>query len=76
LREVECKTSLAFYEAYPSPRVLTGITDEELGEFLREFSHNACSTKRAGKILELVSEDNIKERDYQFARDAVVQSEI
>jgi transposase len=72
--EIDCKTSLAFYEQYPSPKTLEKVTDKELGEFLRIPSHNACSTKRASKILELVCQDAVKERDYQFGRDAIIQS--
>ena len=72
--EIDCKTSLAFYEQYPSPGTLENVTDEELGGFLRVPSHNACSTNRAMKILDLVCQDAVKERDYQFGRDAIVRS--
>jgi len=72
--EVECPTALAFYEQYPSPECLKGITDGELAEFLRIPSHNTCSTKRANEILDLVEKDAIKVRDYQYARDGVIQS--
>ncbi|MBC1639996.1 IS110 family transposase [Listeria welshimeri] len=72
--EIDCQTSLAFFERYPSPSHLEGMTDEELGEFLRVPSNNSCSTKRANKILTLVSEDSMTEREYQFARDFTVQS--
>lgn len=46
-REIECKTSLAFFEQYPSSQALEDTTVEELAGFLRVPSHNACSTKRA-----------------------------
>ncbi|MBL1230087.1 IS110 family transposase [Enterococcus sp. BWB1-3] len=67
-------TTKAFFERYPSPRYLEGITVEELARFLRIPSHNACSTKRAKQILGLVAEEATKERDYQFARDTIIKS--
>jgi len=72
--DMECKTSMAFFEQYPSPRTLESTTVEELAEFLRIPSHNACSTKRAEKILDLVEADAVKERNYQSGRDFIVQS--
>ena len=47
---------------------------EELAEFLRIPSHNACSTKRAEKILDLIEADAVKEQNYQSGRDFIVQS--
>lgn len=73
-KEIDCSTALAFFEQYPSPKHLKGVTAEELGEFLRIKSHNRCSTKRAERILSLVEDDDINERKYQFVRDYVVQS--
>ena len=72
--EVECRTSLAFYEQYPSPSHLESVIREELAEFLRFHSHNTCSTKRAVEILTLVEKDAIKEREYQYARNGAIQS--
>ena len=72
--DMECKTSIAFFEQYPSSRALEHTTVEELAEFLRIPSHNACSTKRAEKILELIEADAVKERGYQFGRDFIIQS--
>lgn len=72
--EVECNTSIAFFGQYPSGQALEETTVEELAEFLRIPSHNACSTKRAKKILELVEADAVKAHDYQFGRDFIIQS--
>jgi len=72
--DMECKTSIAFFEQYPSSRTLEDTTVEELAEFLRIPSHNACSTKRAEKILDLIEADAVKERNYQSGRDFIVQS--
>jgi len=72
--EVECNTSVAFFEQYPSGQTLEDTTVEELAEFLRIPSHNACSTKRAQQILSLIEEDAVKVHDYQFGRDFIIQS--
>lgn len=72
--EVECRTSLAFYEQYPFPSHLQAVTEEELAEFLRFHSHNTCSIKRAVEIISLVEKDVIKEREYQYALNGAIQS--
>ena len=72
--DMECNTSIAFFERYPSSRTLEHTTVEELAEFLRIPSHNACSTKRAEKILDLIEADAVEERNYQSGRDFIIQS--
>ena len=72
--DIECRTSLAFFERYPSAGHLQGVTVEELGAFLREKSHNTCSDKRAELILNLVEQEQTKEREYQSGRDLILQS--
>jgi len=72
--EVECNTSVAFFEQYPSSQTLADTSVEELAEFLRVPSHNACSTKRAEHILNLIEQDAVKAHDYQFGRDFIIQS--
>lgn len=72
--DVNSKTALAFYEKYPSPKHLKGVTDEELAEFLRKPSHNSCSTRKAKEILDLVESDWDTTREYQESRDLIIQS--
>ncbi|WP_061313041.1 IS110 family transposase [Clostridium botulinum] len=72
--DVNGKTALAFYEEYPSPKHLQGVTDEELAEFLRKPSHNSCSTRKAREILDLVESDGDTTREYQESRDFIIQS--
>ena len=60
---------LDFYENYPSQGMLEGVTEEELSEFLREASHNACAVNRARKIRDLVCKDAVREQDCQFSRE-------
>ena len=74
--DVNSKTALAFYEKYPSPKHLKGVTDEELAEFLRKPSHNSCSTRKAREILELVESDGDTTREYQEFRDFIIQSTV
>ncbi|MDB2104755.1 IS110 family transposase [Clostridium paraputrificum] len=74
--DVNSKTALAFYEKYPSPKHLKGVTDEELAEFLRKPSHNSCSTRKAKEILELVESDGDTTREYQEFRDFIIQSTV
>lgn len=72
--DVNSKTALAFYEKYPSPKHLQGVTDETLGEFLRKPSHNSCSTRKAKEILDIVESDGDTTREYQESRDFIIQS--
>ena len=72
--DVNGKTALAFYEKYPSPTHLKGVTDEELAEFLRKPSHNSCSIRKAKEILDIVESDGDTTREYQESRDFIIQS--
>jgi transposase len=72
--DVNSKTALAFYEKYPSPKHLRGVTDEGLAEFLRKPSHNSCSKRKAKEILDIVESDGDTTREYQESRDFIIQS--
>ncbi|MBK1812670.1 IS110 family transposase [Clostridium sp. YIM B02505] len=72
--DVNSKTALAFYEEYPSPKHLRGVTDEALAEFLRKPSHNSCSIRKAKEILDIVESDGDTTREYQESRDFIIQS--
>ena len=72
--DVNSKTALAFYEKYPSPKHLKGVTDEDLGAFLRTPSHNSCSTRKAKEILDIVESDGDTTREYQESRDFIIKS--
>ncbi|WP_017352621.1 transposase [Clostridium sp. ZBS18] len=71
--DVNSKTALAFYEKYPLPKHLKGVTDEELAEFLRKPSHNSCSTRKAKEILDLVESDGDTTREYQDDLEAIAE---
>ncbi|TXK75448.1 IS110 family transposase [Paenibacillus sp. N3.4] len=74
--ELDGKTSLAFFERYPAPHHLDGVSVQELREFLLVPSNYACSLKSAEKILNLVHEDGSTKRNYQEDRDFIIQSHI
>ena len=74
--EIDGNTALAFWEKYPSPITLSGVTPMELRIFLLEVSKNICSLKKAISILELVEGDGDTFREYQSSRDEVVKSYV
>ncbi len=72
--EIDSQTALAFWEEYPAPHCLEGVTLEQFTVFLNKASHNICSTKKAQAILELVAADGNTQREYQATRDTIVKS--
>ncbi|MEK4472949.1 IS110 family transposase [Paenibacillus sp. FSL R7-0048] len=74
--EVDGKTALAFWEAYPSPHTLKDMSEEQLAGFLRSHSNNGLSHKKAIQILALIEGDGDTYRDFQTSRDSVVISQV
>lgn len=72
--DIKSNTALAFWEAYPSPVHLEGISAEVLAEKLKEASHNAVGMKKAQQILALISEDGEKSHEHQAERDFIIRS--
>ncbi|WP_405101020.1 IS110 family transposase [Oceanobacillus sp. FSL H7-0719] len=72
--EVDGKTALAFWERYPSPSCLEGVSIKQLTTFLLEVSHNTCSVKKANEILKLVKEDGNTTKEHQETRNFLVES--
>jgi len=72
--EVDGKTALAFWERYPSPTCLHGLSVKQLTTFLLEVSNNTCSVKKANEIMKLVKEDGHTTKEYQETRDFLVRS--
>ena len=73
---IDCESSLAFFDKYPSPGKLEGVTVQELAEFLAEYSGRKLMFERAGTILEHVENDGETTVQYQEARDLAVQSTL
>ncbi|WP_371822899.1 IS110 family transposase [Cohnella sp. LGH] len=72
--ELDGKAALTFWESYPSPSKLWAETAESLAAKLREASRNACSTRKAEQILELVKQDGHLSRDFQTERDFITSN--
>jgi transposase len=72
----ECKTALEFWESYPSPSKLKGVSLEALTDFLRKHSHNVYTVKKAIEILSYISKDGDTTTEYQDMRDFVVKTAV
>lgn len=69
---VDGATALAFWETYPSPSCLTGVTLEELTDFLVHWSRGLCTQKKAEQILSDVAKDGDTTTDFQAERDHMI----
>ncbi|MEG1285270.1 MAG: transposase [Romboutsia sp.] len=74
--DIDGNTALAFWEKYPSPSKLEGVSAKDLRTFLLIESSNACSTKKAESILAFVEGDGDTFREYQNSRDELVKSYV
>jgi hypothetical protein len=74
--DIDGKCALEFWEKYPAPHLLGGVSVETLAAFLRKASNNACSTRKAEEILALVQADGDTTRTYQEQRDFLIQSHV
>lgn len=74
--EVDGKTALAFWERYPSPSCLEGLSVKQLTTFLLEVSNNTCSVKKANEILKLMKEDGNTTKGHQEIRNFLVESTV
>ena len=81
---IDCKTSLAFFERYPSPSTLQDVSAEELAAFLEIPSNRSVGMAKAKQILKSLR-DNISTTTataitttapHQEVRDSVVRSAI
>ena len=72
----DCKSSLAFYEKYPSPSRLKGVTAGELEEFFKEVTDGRQYKGKAELILGLVAKDGDTTTGYQESRNLAVQSSL
>lgn len=73
---IDYQTALKFFETYPSPAKLEGVTAQELAELLKENSNRRLKIERAKEILEHVEKDGDTRVQYQEARDQAVKSTI
>lgn len=54
---IVCKSALVFYDKYPSPSKLAGVTAEELEELLEEHSNKRLRLEKAQQILTCIKKD-------------------
>ena len=73
-REFDCATALEFWERFPSPSKLQGVTVEELGNILYKRSSGFFDITKAQQILELVKEDGDTSTKFQESRDYMLTS--
>ena len=71
-----CNTALVFFEKYPSPSKLQGVTVETLAELLEENSYKTLGLAKARQILDCVKKDGDTKTEYQEARDMAIKSTI
>ncbi len=73
--EIDLKSALYFWKAYPSPMCLNGVTADELTVEMKAIAANFSKSK-AAVILDCVANDGDTLRDYQSSRDFITQSLI
>lgn len=74
--KIDGKGALYFWEKYPSPRCLDGISLEELAKDLRGATRNAISTKKCRTIMEMIHSDGKTTEGFQEFRDELVRSHV
>ena len=73
---IDCKTSLSFFETYPSPSTLEGMTPEELHQFMKQTAPSRYPLKKAAQMLADIQKDGDTTSEYQADRDVIIQSTI
>ncbi len=74
---IDCKSSLAFYEEYPSPSMLMGSTLEELTTFFISVTGGKSGEKKkATQIWNTVKQEGVRTLDNQQTRDFTIQSTV
>jgi len=74
--QVDGKTALAFWEAYPLPSYVTDTTPKQLTQFLQKHSNFSCSTKKAELILHCVQEDGNTCLTYAEEKELVIRGQV
>ena len=74
--DLGCKSALAFFDAYPSPQALSGVTVEGLAALLSGSSNGSVGMKKAAAILGIVKESGHIPSESQQTRDMAVRSAV
>ena len=72
--KVRGQTALFFWDAFPSPIHLEGMSVEDLAIKLRKASRNTISTRKSKAIMEIIETDGETTNGYQEERDDIVRS--
>ena len=70
------KSALAFYDAFPAPYLLDGMSADDLYHFMKANCQGRFSMEKATLILETVKQNNVEKTAYQDIRDFTVRSLI
>lgn len=73
---IDSKVCMAFFEAYPTPIALKGVTVETLTKFLQVNSRNRFGEAKARRILKAVEKEKTQILDYEDERHFVIRSTI
>lgn len=71
--ELTSKSSLVFFEKYPSPNLLKDLTSDDLSTFFKENTNSRFYNKFANGIMELIKEYEIYKNDYQEQRNCIIK---
>lgn len=72
----DCPTALEFWETYPSPKHLKGVTPDELAKLLRTSSSKFFGADKAQSILDTVDDDGDTTTEHQETRDFIIVESI
>jgi transposase len=67
-----CRAGMEFFQKFPSPSKLKGVSKEALGELLQNESSGYFGITHAEKILKLVEKDGDTSTEFQHTRDFIV----
>jgi transposase len=73
---IATRTALMFFEKYPSPLTLTGVTAEELTDLFKHITNNRFTTGRATEFLTFISKCGFTASEYQEQKDFTVMSTV
>ena len=71
---IDSNTALVFFEHYPSPLALSGVTVDELMAQIKSVRYTRCTTSRASSILEHVAKCGFTASEYQMQKDFTITS--
>lgn len=74
--DVSCQSSLAFYEAYPSPSCLMESSVEELAALLQAASKGLVGEKKALQIWNAVEQNKVLPSEYEATRNITIRSTV